>query len=238
MRLLQLLLSILLIGLLRAANAQSGQAPRVELDFDVRARTSADIAPRVALFTGSIQLQSSLAPGWHLDLYGAHTTSALLAIPTNGAFLAQQAAIEYSWAAQRLQAGIIRLPFGIYDNRETYASGIIDYPLARVDWAWASVNWGVQGFKYTASSPKLQLEAAGFGGQGAGQWNNHTNVGGGAIRLQTSARDLIAGLSRWDGYINADDREEVHLSGLDLRYTRPHLLLRGEYLLGLMGGHN
>ena len=56
------------------------------------------------------------------------------------------------------------------------------------------------------------------------------------VRLQTYAGGAVLGVSRWDGTqsssFNYAGRQATHLTGVDMRYTLPHLLLRGEYLFG------
>ncbi len=63
----------------------------------------------------------------------------------------QQASVEKEWGgtAGRAQAGLVRLPFGIHDTRETYASGLIDYPLARGDYFYHSLDWGAPGVAWS-----------------------------------------------------------------------------------------
>jgi len=133
---------------------------------------------------------------------------------------------------------LVRLPFGIYDPRETYASGLIDYPMPRGDYAYHSLDWGVPGVAWSGGPPRLQVEAAGFSGRGTGVWDNQAHVRGGAARAQTYFGDAIFGLSRWDGALQDDPTSPVshpvHMTGLDLRYTKTQLLIRGEYLFGTL----
>src|SRR5262249_45378443 len=158
----------------------------------------------------------------------------------SGDVVVQQATIEKEWASQRVQLGMIRLPFGIYDYRETYASGLIDYPMPRVDYGLNAVDWGVPGAKWSGGPPAFQLEAAAFNGSSYGVWINIANVNGAAFRVKIYIHDLILGASRWDGYLRLPvfgpsgpmgfKHRDVHINGLDIRYTRPHLLVRGELL--------
>ena len=71
--------------------------------------------------------------------------------------------MEKELSGQRLRAGIVQIPFGISDTRETYASGIIDYPMARGDYGYNSVDWGAPGVSWLGGSPNLQIEAAEIG---------------------------------------------------------------------------
>ncbi len=216
----------------RLCRAQSLQRVSLEMDFDFRARVAAVGPSGTVLYNSSFRFGAGLAPGLRAQVYGARQ---------NGGFLTQQATLEKDWGAQRLQAGLVRIPFGIYDHQETYASGLIDYPLLRGDYGYYSLDWGAPGVKWTGGNSRLQVEAAGFAGKASGVWSNQNTVGGGALRVQTYARALILGVSRWDGTLDLNKatslRTPVHVNGLDLRYTRPHLLLRGEYLFGELGGN-
>lgn len=233
-KLTTVLLSFLLIGgfpLHNTASAESTERPALELDSDLRSRLASLGGSRTELYSNSLRLRTSLGEGLRAEVFG---------ILKYGSFLAQEALVEKELRHHsRLQLGVIRLPFGIYDYRETYASGLIDYPLPRVDYGLNSVDWGVPGIRLVAGGYRLQLELAAFEGRAAGVWSNTNNVGGMAGRLQTYVRDLILGLSQWDGYFDTNfhcnKRRRVHVSGLDVRFTRPHLLLRGEYIFGNMG---
>ena len=226
---------LLLLALLNAAQAGYAQTTGVvsELDLDLRARVAASGASGTKLYTTALRLRMEIAPGVRLQLYGTHRY---------GAFGVQQALVEKEWGgnAARAQAGVVRLPFGIYDPRETYASGLIDYPLARGDYAYHSVDWAVPGAAWSGGPANLQIEAAGFSGRSSGIWDNQAQIHGAAVRAQTYAGDAILGVSRWDGDMqdspSSGQMMPVHLTGLDLRYTKTQFLMRGEYLFGTLGG--
>lgn len=228
------------------ARAQYGPATTVQVNLDLRSRLAAQGASRTALYGSSLQLRSRLAPGLNFLYDGAQVNAPTLtgAGVRFNSFVTQEAALEKVWGTQRLQAGVVRLPFGLYNTEETYASGLIDYPLARVDYGLNSVSWGAPGLRYSGGSPALQIEAAGFGGQASGVWNNRNNVTGGALRLQTYTHGLILGVSRWQGTQSASVEANeagprvTRINGLDVRFTRPHLLIRGEYLFGTLGAEN
>ena len=211
------------------------QAPSAvsELDLDLRARVASVGASGTNLYTTSLRTERTLAPGLSVQFYGTHRYER---------YGLQQAAIEKEWGgtAGQAQAGVVRLPFGIYNPRETYGSGLIDYPLARGDYAYHSVDWAVPGVAWTGGPANLQVEAAGFSGRGTGIWDNEGQIRGGAARAQTYAGDAIFGLSRWDGAVQntptSSRIQPVHMTGLDLRYTKAQLLLRGEYLFGTLSG--
>jgi hypothetical protein len=243
----------LVVGLMSLGSASRALSPgpmSLELLFDLRTRLATGSRSDVGLYDSSLRSRIRLGSGWSAEYYGARKSRSLLTLPSSSDFLTLQATLEKDWGSQRLQGGMIRLPFGIYDYRETYASGLIDYPMPRLDYGFNSVDWGVPGVQWTGGSPRFQIEAAGFDGDASGAWGNTNRLGGGAVRVQTYLRDLILGSSYWGGYVDISltkrdkdgdtytitQRRRVRLNGLDIRYTRPHLLLRGEFLFGVLGG--
>ncbi len=213
------------------AHAQAASPTAVELDLDLRTRLAAVSGSGTRLNIAALRASTGITPDLHFEVYGTRKYAG---------YVVQQAFIEKDSGMNRYQLGMVRLPFGIYDTRETYASGLIDYPMPRGDYAYHSVDWGVLGVQWSGGSPTLQVEAAGFGGRSSGIWDTQQTVRGGALRLQTYKGDWIVGASRWDGSLQAlptaPGMQPVHLNGFDVRYTRPHLLLRGEYLFGEISG--
>ena len=228
-----------MLGALCAGDTARAQAPTVrgtmsgEIDLDLRARVAAIGSSGAKLHATTLRLGMELAPGIRVHAYGAHRY---------GFFAAQEAVVEKEWGgnAGHAQVGLVRLPFGIYDPRETYASGLIDYPMPRGDFYFHSLDWGVPGAAWSGGPPNVQVEAAGFSGQGTGIWDNQAHIHGGAARAQTYFGDVILGLSRWDGGLQdvptSSATHPVHMTGLDLRYTKTQLLVRGEYLFGTLAG--
>ena len=227
--------ALLLAWLLGAGLAAQAQAPSVntELDLDLRFRVAAVGASGSKLHTLALRTETNLGQGWSFQFYGTHRY---------GPYAVQKASVEKELGGDggRVQAGLIRLPFGIYDQRETYASGLIDYPMPRGDYYWHSVDWGAPGVTWSGGLPRLQIEAAAMEGRGTGIWDNQTHVRGAAVRAQTYFGDAIIGVSRWDGALQdvptLAERLPVHMTGLDLRYTKTQLLVRGEYLFGTLAG--
>ena len=192
-----------------------------------------------SLYNTGVTLKAGVMKGMDLDLYGAQKSGNLFTHPLSGGFLIQRGALTHEWGAHRVQLGIVRVPFGIYDYRETYGSGLIDYPMARGDYHHMGVDWGAPGVQYTGGSSNLRLDLAAFDGNGVGLWNNTTHVNGVSARIQAYRGNMILGASRWDGsVVQAGARGGVHLSGVDVRYSRSHLVVRGEYLVGMMGGQS
>lgn len=214
-----------------ACTAQFGlDWARLELHLDARTLTTQGTPANTELYSWAFRLQTDVAREWRTEVYGVRKYDE---------FLFHEAHLSRQSGSNRIQIGLVRLPFGIYDHQETYATGLIDYPAPRVDYAFNSVDWGVSGIKWQGHRENWQWELAAFEGSGSGTWNNQDHVGGAAVRLQAYWKDLIVGISRWDGYYNRPvmgrTRHNVHVNGLDFRFTRPHLIVRGEYLFGLVG---
>lgn len=220
---------LLLVSSVSPCLAQANKPLTMEIDVDLRTRMAAVGRWDTRFYSDTFGLRSNLKSGWGFNLTGKQEW---------GSFLAQQATVEKQWSSQRLQLGLVRLPFGIYDTRETYGSGLIDYPLMRGDFAFVGVNWAVPGAMWSGGSPSLQWELAQFNGRSSGIWGNANLVGGTALRLQTYVKGVILGASHWSGFSNSPSwapdggHQDMHMNGLDLRLTRPHLLIRGEYLFG------
>lgn len=231
----------LLLGGMGGAQAQySDGTTHVQLNLDTRARVASGTTGQGGLYGSGLSLKSRLGSGLSLNYWGAQNNHAAI-FGTGGrfnSFITQEATLQKDWKDQQLQLGIIRMPFGLSNFSEMYASGVIDYPLIRGEYQTMGVNWGVPGIRFNGGSPNLRIEAAAFGGQGAGVWGNMDNLSGASFRVQGYYKDFIVGLSRWDGTMSAKfghpTRGGVHFTGVDLRYTRPHLLVRGEYLFGQM----
>jgi len=203
---------------------------RLEIHLDGRTQATAGMPANTELYSWAFRLKTDIARQWQTEVYGVRKYDE---------FLFHEAHLSRQSGNNRIQIGLVRLPFGIYDHQETYATGLIDYPAPRVDYAFNSVDWGVSGIKWQGYRDNWQWELAAFEGSGSGTWNNRDRVGGAAVRLQTYWKDFIIGVSRWDGYYNhriqGRTRHHVHVNGLDFRFTRPQLIIRGEYLFGLVG---
>ena len=227
----------------RAQEATANPATTTaEVTLDLRSRAATNTAVSSELYSTYANLRTNalLGRGQYINLR---------AVNQYRAFRWQRASIETDLRVGkgqgdpplRLEAGVVRLPFGIYDFDETYASGLIAYPLPRSDYAFNAVDWSVPGATATGNIGAVQVEAAAFGGQGAGVWGNVNGVDGKSVRLQTEVSSgAIVGASYWRGHqaaaLHNPLRGRVHLGGLDMRYTRSHLVLRGEALAGTLAG--
>src|SRR5438874_35462 len=107
--------------------AQERETPSLHFDWDLRSMPVANNKERFGLYSGSSRLKAGLDRGWNIDFVGARKDRGLFILRGSSDVVVQQATIEKEWASQRLQLGMVRLPFGIYDYQETYSSGLIDY---------------------------------------------------------------------------------------------------------------
>lgn len=235
MRITKIIIAIALciVSCQAICHAQSTEPLSVNLDFDARTRIAAVSGSGTRMNMMSVRASAGINPNTRFALYGTKKY--------RGASM-QEMYIEKDAGTNRFLAGIVRLPFGIYDTRETYASGLIDYPMPRGDYYFQSVDWGVPGVQWEGGSPGLQVEAAGFDGKAAGIWDTQNTLRGGAVRLQTYVKNAIIGYSRWDGTMqpiyNVPQMTAVHMNGIDVRYTIPHLLLRGEFQDGTLSDNH
>ncbi len=239
---LLLLHAVLICG--SAIHADESKTVNLGLDLDLRSHITSTNSPRAGLYQSTFHAGVKLNDGLHFNFALGQNDAYLI----NGGNkvnheIVQEAALDKQWkSGERLQMGIVRLPFGLYDNREMYASGLIDYPLIRGDYALQSINWGVPGVRFGGGSSKIQGEAVVFGGQSSGIWNNLNNTRGVDGRVQLYRGNLILGLNHWSGSesssLTASGEQATHLSGIDARYTLPHLLIRGEFMNGKLAGEN
>jgi hypothetical protein len=232
----------------RAARADDNDAPRgttaATVTLDLRARLGDGEPASSKIYSSYFDLRSDalLGRGRYVNLRG---------IREYGRFRYEEANLEWELRAGRsavsdgtpvrLQAGIIRVPFGIYDSRETYASGLIAYPLPRSDYAYDAVDWSVPGADVVATRGNFQAEASAFSGLAGGTWANYNRMQGQTLRLQMYAPpNLILGVSGWTGnqapYPQVTERERTAAGGVDWRFTQSHLVLRGELIAGTLAG--
>src|SRR5579862_2336816 len=105
-------LSVILISYSSRSHAQSIQPrpssiepPTVELDLDLRTRLASTGAADTRLYSASVRLGEELARGLRLQVYGVRKYNSMLV---------QQMTMEQDWGTQRVQLGVVRIPFGIY----------------------------------------------------------------------------------------------------------------------------
>jgi hypothetical protein len=146
---------------------------------------------------------------------------------------------EWEAGRQRWRLGRFQVPFGIYNRSELYYVGIIYDPLIRYyPIQGPHLEDSANGVQYLRSEGRWQFEAAVFG--------RGDDVGGlvprgdqGTLRLQRYGGPWIIGLNAYRTRAPAVGTAQYgdgHFFGLDFRYSRPALILRGEVVAGSVPG--
>src|SRR5579872_3835212 len=115
-----------------AAYSQSPYPISGELDLDVRTHTLSTGNSYTELYEGTLLADADLKHGWRAEAEGTRTYNRNMM---------QEALAEKDAGANRFQAGVVRMPFGLFDSRETYASGLINYPIVRDDYGLHAVDF-------------------------------------------------------------------------------------------------
>ena len=201
-----------------------------ELQLDLRSKPRFDYHYQRwdTIHTGDLQLHATLDP---------RTQAGVLVRRRYFATRTVEAQAERRLSERdSLKVGLQKLPFGIYDSQETYRSGLIDYPMPRVDYGTSGIDQAVRGVGATVRRGRLLAEGAAFSGPGVTVWNGDLAYRGGVGRVQMFLPpSTIVGLSRCsESQVDRGDgsRRAVSLNGVDLRYARPFLVLRGEAIQG------
>jgi hypothetical protein len=146
---------------------------------------------------------------------------------------------DWSAGRQRVRLGRFLLPFGIYNRSELYYVGLLIPPILK-DYLGNEYQIGrsEHGLGYINSSGRWQIEGAFFAARGG--WKAVIPSGGeGAVRLQYFADPVILGLSALREHGEEPQggaRGTARFVGLDFRYGRPSLILRGELVSGSVPG--
>jgi hypothetical protein len=141
--------------------------------------------------------------------------------------------------AQRLRLGRFQVPFGIYNRSELYYVGLVIDPIVKYyPFEGPHLGRSEQGIGYLGASGAWQVEGALFGDDG-GVEGFAPSGGEGSLRVQRFTGPLILGLNALRGHAlhpDSGQRGTVRFFGLDVRYSRPTLILRGELLSGRVPG--
>ncbi len=230
------LISIFVLALvgLSIANGALADSPKVsgQLEIDARAALDPNGKDSAKLYAETLSGRVQLNDTCEVDLE---------AVNKYGTAAVTRASVDLQRDRVSVDAGIMPLPFGIYNSQETYTSGLIGYPLARSGFGAYAVGWTLPGVSATANLPKVQITAGAMDGRAYGDWGNSSKISTGAVRAQTYFGDLIVGASYRDGSQSTqqynsyygtfyDARQRVAMTGVDARYSRSHLVLRGEYI--------
>jgi hypothetical protein len=150
-----------------------------------------------------------------------------------------EAYAEWNSGRQRVRLGRFQVPFGIYNRSELYYVGLVNPPILKGYLGGEyQVGRSEHGLGSLLASGRWQLEAGLFAERGG--WRAVVPSGGeGSLRLQYYANSLILGLSGLcqqgiDPESGVDGT--ARFVGLDFRFSRPSLILRGELVSGTAPG--
>ncbi len=140
---------------------------------------------------------------------------------------------------QRLRLGRFQVPFGIYNRSELYYVGLLLDPIIKYyPFRGPQLGRSEQGIMLLNAAGEWQVEAALFG-EGGGGDAFLPGGGEGSIRVQRFAGPLIVGVNALRGHARDPEsgaRGSARFFGLDLRFSRPTLILRGELVSGRVPG--
>ena len=136
---------------------------------------------------------------------------------------------------QRCASGRYRSPFGISDRSDYAYSGLLRAPLMRYDGYWAVTNNFLErGINVTAGTPRLSIEAS-VGSPGDIGPARRQSGPSATVRAQANYGDLVLGASHLTSrsYMGAAaDVGRLEFSGVDARWMRGGVQVRGEWLMG------
>jgi hypothetical protein len=230
-------LLLVTMGLLLTGGVADASPRRVTGNFtlDVRAgeyegETQAEVRRAAAVVDARLtpHLQMYADAGWY---YGEATANELYA--------------AYQPGATRWRLGRFYIPIGIHAYSELFYTGFVLAPLVKApaySGAFApfrselglSADWG---------SPRLRLEASIAGGDGSQAAAGLDRVEEGSLRIQTAQGRWIVGLNGLAGRAHAPldsggfGKRAVRLAGIDWRYSKSSVIVRGEYLWWRVPGY-
>jgi hypothetical protein len=134
-----------------------------------------------------------------------------------------------------VRAGQYRTPFGISARSDYAYGGFLRAPLLRYDGYWALTNDFLErGVDVVVGTPRLSVEAS--LGVPADIGPNHARRRGldRVFRVQGYVQDLVLGVSHINSEPNAPSYAKGRLAftGIDGRWTRSGIQLRGEWIIG------
>jgi hypothetical protein len=146
--------------------------------------------------------------------------------------------VRYDNGRQRFKLGRFYLPIGIHDYSELYYVGFISIPITKYYSYRGTVPYrSEQGLQWDSRHGRWSWELALIGDAGSQSTLGLERPRGVVGRVQTTAGRWIIGMN---GYDAEEDYErggqQVHWYGLDLRYSRPRWVLRGEAFAGTAEG--
>jgi hypothetical protein len=146
---------------------------------------------------------------------------------------------EWEAGRQRFRIGQFQVPFGIYNRSELYYVGLVYDPLIRYyPIQGPHLEDSASGLEYLRTEGPWQVEAALFGrGSDVGAVVPHGDEG--SLRIQRYTGPLIIGVSALRTQAGEEETEyhgEGYSFGVDFRFSRPALILRGEVVAGHVPG--
>jgi hypothetical protein len=146
---------------------------------------------------------------------------------------------EWEAGRQRWRLGRFQIPFGIHNRSELYYVGLISDPLVRYyPFQGPHLEDSANGLEYLRSAGPWQVEAVLLGrGDAIGAVVPRGDEG--SLRIQRYTGSLIIGLNAFRSrapVAGAGNTGEGHFFGLDFRFSRPALILRGEIVTGHVPG--
>ncbi|MDO8586503.1 MAG: porin [Armatimonadota bacterium] len=130
-----------------------------------------------------------------------------------------------------VRAGKFRTPFGIHQPAEIDYFGFINRPIAKdAPAAGMSLSRASNGVRFSTGKPEMEIQLSILDGTEEMNSAVGRNV---LFRAQRYAGHLITGFNAYQGH-NAD-AQRFNVWGVDWRYSKPHLIVRGEALKGSLG---
>jgi hypothetical protein len=133
-----------------------------------------------------------------------------------------------------VRVGQYRTPFGISGRSDYAYGGFLRAPLLRYDGYWALTNDFLErGVNLIVGTPRLSVEAS-LGSPGdIGATKRRPGLDG-VVRFQGYHRNLVLGVSHinTDTYGASFAKGRMAFTGVDGRWTRDGLQLRGEWIIG------
>lgn len=150
--------------------------------------------------------------------------------PSYGWYDLDETTLEYSDSHQRARIGRFIPPIGLANWDEQWYSGFVYQPNIEAyifTNRWLTLRTS-PGLDYETHWGNDQIRIAWFGSDANYRRLFAKNLDRAAVRYQTNYRGLIAGLTYESDL--SDNGKDEHLKALDLQWTAPHWILRGEVL--------
>jgi hypothetical protein len=241
MKTLRTALGIVCIGAATASSA-SAQSLATEVDFTTGYSSEANVkavAAQIRLFGDVISgIRFNVESTWarrsaaETDAFGA-------AYPYGDRVQLSEA---YGERTFRRGAGLVgvrvgqyRTPFGISGRSDYAYTGFLRAPLLRYDGYWALTNDFLErGVNVVVGTPRLSVEASLGVPADIGTFNTRRPGLDRVFRVQGYVQDLVLGVSHINSEPNAPSwaRGRLAFTGIDARWTRSGIQLRGEWIIG------